>query len=472
MDLGSLWSHTLAAVAGFVALGFLVMPFALLVAAGMLRQRRTQASSVTWLLAILLVPVIGIPLYWLFGNRKMSRIIHAKAPVVLKVIDDAAAGAPQPAAREAALHLGHEGLTHGNALRLHADGEEAFRDLVALIDGATRSIDIETFVLKSDATGKAILERLKARAAEGVKVRLLLDGLGSFYMPRRPLRQLRKAGGKAVFFLPIWRFTLLNRSNLRDHRKIAVFDGTRVFAGGRNLAAEYLGPDRSPARWADLSFVIEGPAVRHYAEIFEYDWAFATRTTFVPAPQAEVPPSRAGDAVMQVVPSGPDVADDELFQGILSFIFAAKTRLWIVTPYFIPSEMLAQALIIAVQRGIDLRIVVPEKSDQKLPDLARNQFLRDLAAEGAKPLLFKPGMLHAKALLVDDAAAAVGSANFDSRSMFLNFEVTSIVHSPDEVRAVEAWMTGLMAQAQPFADDASRRRDLAEGIARLLAPIL
>jgi cardiolipin synthase len=172
-------------------------------------------------------------------------------------------------------------------------------------------------------------------------------------MARRPLRKLRRAGGKVAFFLPIWRITLLNRSNLRDHRKIAVFDGERVFAGGRNLADEYLGPRPDPKRWADFSFVLEGPAAAHYGEIFRYDWAFASREKLSAPGQGESP-TQQGDAVIQVVPSGPDVADDQLFAGILSFIFSAKHRLWIVSPYFLPNEMLAEALQIALQRGVDV----------------------------------------------------------------------------------------------------------------------
>jgi cardiolipin synthase len=166
------------------------------------------------------------------------------------------------------------------------------------------------------------------------------------------------------------------------------------------------------------------------------------------------------------------VTDDELFEGILSFIFSAKQRLWIVTPYFLPNEMLAEALEIAVERGVDVRIVVPEKSDQRLVDLARGQYLRDLGALKCKILLYTPGMVHAKAMLVDGAVAAVGSANFDSRSMFLNFEVSSVIHSSAEVRAVEAWMEKLMTRTRPMDGKAGTVRDTIEGIARLITPML
>lgn len=468
----SAWTLSFAIAGIVVAVGILMMPLALLVVSAVLRQRRSPASSLTWLITILLLPLIGIPLFWLFGSRKIRRIAQAKPPVALTPPPEpAAATAPNPEVAQAAAHLGSDGITRGNTLKFHDGGEDAFADLMALIDGAKKSIHIETYVLKQDATGSAIVERLVARAKEGIEVRLLIDGFGSFHMARRPLRKLRRAGGKVAFFLPIWRITLLNRSNLRDHRKIAVFDGERAFAGGRNLADEYLGPKPNAKRWADFSFVLEGPAAAHYGEIFRYDWAFASREKLPPPTPIDVPPRQEG-AVMQVVPSGPDVKDDELFAGILSFIFSAKRRLWIVSPYFIPNEMLAEALQIALQRGVDVRVVVPEKSDQVLVDLARGQYLRDLAALKCKVLLYTPGMVHAKAMLVDDVAAAVGSANFDSRSMFLNFEVSSVIHSPAEVRAVEAWIEKLMTQTRPMDGKVGTGRDTLEGIARLITPML
>jgi cardiolipin synthase len=466
----SAWTIAFAIAATVVAVGIVMMPFTLLVVAMILRQRRSPASSLSWLMTILLLPLIGIPLFWLFGTRKIKRIAQVKPRVMLTALQPASATATHPDLAQAAANLGSDAITQGNALKFHDGGEDAFASLMALIDGAKRSIHVETYVLKADPTGTAILDRLSARAKEGLEVRLLIDGLGSFHMARRPLRRLRRAGGRVAFFQPIWRLTLLNRSNLRDHRKIAVFDGERVFAGGRNLANEYLGSKPDAKRWADLSFVLEGPAVAHYGEIFRYDWAFASGEKLAPSAAPEI--ARREGTVMQVVPSGPDVKDDGLFAGILSFIFAAKRRLWIVTPYFLPNEMLAEALQIAVQRGVDVRIVVPEKSDQILVNLARGQYLRDLAALNAKILFYTPGMVHAKAMLVDDVAAAVGSANFDSRSMFLNFEVSSVIHSADEVAAVERWIEKLMVATRPMAGTVGRGRDTIEGVARLIAPML
>ena len=191
----SAWSLSFALAGTVVAVGIVMMPFALLVVAGILRQRRSPASSLAWLLAILLLPLIGIPLFWLFGSRKIKRIAKAKPPVELTIVEPAAAAAPHPDAAQAAAHLGPASITRGNDLKFHDNGEAAFADFIALIDGAQQSIHIETYVLKADATGSAIIERLIARAQKGVEVRLLIDGFGSFHLARRPLRRLRRAGG-------------------------------------------------------------------------------------------------------------------------------------------------------------------------------------------------------------------------------------------------------------------------------------
>ncbi|HMN37732.1 MAG TPA: phospholipase D-like domain-containing protein [Hyphomicrobium sp.] len=442
----------------------------MIVVANIVRQRRSPASSVAWLVTILVLPLIGLPLFWLFGNRKIKRIAKDKPSVVLTP-DPTARSIHNIATGPALRHLRAVGLSHGNFIKFHDNGEAAFADLIFLIDTAQKQIHVETYVFKADATGLAIIERLIAKAKEGLQVRLLIDGFGSFYMSRKHLRRLTNAGAKCAFFLPVWRIARANRGNLRDHRKIVVVDNERVFSGGRNLAEEYLGVGPDPNRWTDFSFILDGPAAAHYDEIFRYDWHFASKE-LLPAVPRVMSHTRQQAAVMQVVPSGPDVTDDRLFEGITSFIFAAKRRLWIVTPYFMPNEMLAQALEIAIERGVDVRVIVPEKSDQLLVDLARGQFLRDLSALGCKVLLYTPGMLHGKAMLVDDAAAIVGSANFDTRSMFLNFEVSSVIYSDAEIKAVESWVVSLVGRTRPLDGSVGTLRDTVEGVARLITPML
>ena len=315
------------------------------------------------------------------------------------------------------------------------------------------------------------------RAKEGVKVRLLLDGLGCFLTSGSFCDPLREAGGEVVKFMPVMPLQTPHSANLRNHRKIAIFDHRVAALGGRNLAVEYMGPTPLKRRWRDFGGVIEGPAVRLLDEIFLSDWAFASGQSLADL-QKELPadaPAAAGDSEVQIVASGPDVAGDPLYEGILSLVQQAERSVWIVTPYFIPDEVLFRSLLVQARAGIDIRLVVPAKSNHPITDLASRYYLRGLQAAGVKVLFYGPIMNHAKMLLVDGQTALFGSANMDLRSLFLNFEVGAITYSPAEARAIGHWMEEVFAHSKPMPGPRSVRRlfpTIGEEIARLLAPLL
>ena len=459
-----LFTHGVSVQVAFIVTSILSM----VVVASLVRKRRAPASTLAWILAMVLLPPIGIPLYLIFGDRKLESIRKGKGALQLTDARNAFDLPVAPVGENLLGNLNIPPATTGNLLKLHTTGEEAFADLIAGIDGAKRRIHIQTYEMRNDAVGKAILERLAARAKEGLEVRLLLDALGAFRMSRLALWRFKRAGGRFAWFLRVWPL-IPARSNLRNHRKIYLFDDTVVIAGGRNLTTDYLGPTPRPARWADLSFHLTGPAVAGYAQIFAADWNFAAKDKLVVA--ADGPPAKSGDAVVQLVPAGPDMLQDALYEMTITALFEARKRLWIVTPYFVPDVTLVEALRLAAVRGVDVRIVVPADSMQRITDLARGPYLRDLAAAGAKVLLHK-GMVHAKVVLVDDQLAMVGSANFDQRSMFLNFEVMSLIYSAPEIAAVASYVEALTAQSQPFGVKVSVTRDTLEGLARLISPVL
>ena len=364
------------------------------------------------------------------------------------------------------------GATHGNTLRLCGDGQQAYRCLVELIADARRTLHIATFIFQSDAVGQDILARLAQRAAEGVQVRLLMDDVGSLWTTRQFLAPLRRAGGKTAFFVPLLSRPFRGRTNLRNHRKICLADDRLAIAGGANIADEYIGPEPDERRWQDFSFLVEGPAVRQYAEIFRSDWAFASGELLEPvAPPPAACPWPAG-AVLQVVPSGPDCPGDALFDAILSAMYAARRRLWIVSPYFVPDDALTHALVVAARRQVDLRIVVPQVSDHLALDLVRGPYLREVQDAGGKVVLFRRGMLHAKVLVVDDELAMVGSANMDRRSLFLNYEAAMFAYSPAEVTAIARYVQQIMANAPTGLQPPTLLRGMAESFVRLFAPLL
>ncbi len=274
--------------------------------------------------------------------------------------------------------------------------------------------------------------------------------------------------------MPVLHVPFRGRANLRNHRKLLVFDGRIAITGGMNLAWPYMGPPTTRQLWSDIAVVIEGPVVSDLETIFTSDWGFATGS----GPEAETATLDAGEVIstsgtaVQVVASGPDVAGDPLYESLLALIFAARSRIWVVTPYFVPDEMLARALSLAARRGVDVRLIVPARSNHISADLARASYLRDLHNAGGKVMLHAPVMLHAKVVVFDDQLAVIGSANMDMRSLFLNYEVALFVWSQSQVEAIATWATGLMADSHRELPHPGWAREIAENVVRLLSPLL
>jgi cardiolipin synthase len=450
--------------------GFLL---ALIFLADLLRQRRSPSSTIAWLLAILSLPYLGVPLYLFFGGRKMRRMARRKDRIYTR-----------PAAGPEDAHLGTVDrllasygvppASSGNRLELVTTGEAAYERVVRLIDEARSTIHITTYILGRDAGSRALIERLMRRASEGVTVRLLLDDVGSWRIRRRFLAPLIESGARVAYFMPMLHIPFRGRTNLRNHRKIVLVDGRVALTGGMNLAWPYMGPAGSAGLWCDLSVVVEGPAVADLEALFESDWKFATKEDAAldlrPVPAPLVPGEES--STVQVVASGPDVAGDPLYESLLALIFAARERIWIVTPYFVPDEMLARALGLAARRGVDVRLIVPAHSNHLSADLARGSYLRDLHNAGGQVLFYTPVIMHAKATVFDDQLAVIGSANMDMRSLFLNYEVALFLTSPAQVSAVAGWASGLMADSVRELPPPGWARELTENVVRLLSPLL
>lgn len=461
-----LLSHAVTVVALLVALVMLVR---------WQDSKRSTQSVFAWLLAIVFLPFVAIPLYLLLGQRKFPA--RAKGP------------GPAPSVRVTPLEPGEPAVAHvlrqsgvaparpGNSFELLTSGEDAYSRLLALIHGAERSIDLTMFILSDDPTGRGVLEALTQRAARGVSVRLILDAVGSARMLNVARRQLAANGGEVRAFMPLRHSPIRGRTNLRSHRKLAILDGERVFGGGMNLAIEYMGPAPLPIpsdRWRDLAAILDGPVAEDATALFESDWLYCGGSS-KHAPPAPAPPfaptSPPGDQLIQLVPSGPDMPTDTVYDAFLTAIFAARERIALVTPYYVPDEALQHALVLAAQRGVRTEVVVPTDSNHRIADVARRALLRELEAAGVVVHYYPHGMVHAKAMFVDDTWAYVGSPNFDMRSLFLNYEVALFLYSPASIGRVRAFVDGLIgesAQTGPV----RRANWLLERTARLLAPEL
>jgi cardiolipin synthase A/B len=461
-----------------------------LMAPSVLRQRRPTGSAFAWLLALILIPYIGIPLYAAFGGRKFRGRVAAKGVLSL--------GAARPSGSrptpEAVLGADIPAPSRLSSLAWFSDGEQAYGGLVAAIEAAQRTIHIVTYLVGSDTTGTRVLAALARKAAAGVEVHLLVDDLLFYRAPRQAVAALEAAGGRVARFMPLIHLPFRGRANLRNHRKIAIFDGQSAILGGMNLAEEYMGPSPFPGRWRDLGLRIEGNLVGTLEDIFRSDWKFAAGLAdgagLAPAPPG--PPSASASSgvgasaqpssvvsigpargpLAQVVPSGPDRPDDSLYDVLLQAVFGARARIWIATPYFVLDDALYKALELAARRGVDVRIVVPARSNHRLVDFVAAALLRDLGNVGVDVRLYGPGMLHAKAVLVDETVAVVGSANFDLRSLYLDYEVALLLYGQDEARWLAGWFEATCATAARGVPSVGKLVSTLQTIARLLAPLL
>ncbi len=457
--------------------GFLLAVFAI---ARLVSEKRQPSNTLAWLLGIVLIPYVGVPLFLLLGGRKLRRIAASKRRVAphlpgVRTVSPATAALPTV---HAISGTGGSPPAGGNAVRLVTTGEQAFAELEEGIRNARHSIHITTFILSRDDTGRHIVKLLAQRAREGVKVRLLLDAVGCLISSRRFVNPIRKAGGEVVRFMPVIPLSSRGSANLRNHRKIAIFDQHTAIIGGHNLAREYMGPQPWKKRWTDFGTVIDGPGAALLNEVFLADWAFASGQS-LDTLHAERNPAAVrgkGEAELQIIASGPDVDGDPLYEGIVSMIQEAEQSIWIVTPYFIPDEVLLRSLIVKARAGKDVTLIIPTRSNHPVTDYARRHYVRELRKAGARVLHYNRGMMHSKAIIVDDRMALLGSANFDLRSLFVNFEIGVMIYSVPEVLAMRQWAGELVRSCiEPKPDKPRRFRllgNLAEDLSRLLAPLL
>lgn len=445
----------------FVAAGLLI--YVLVTRAG--RQRRHPSAAIGWVIAIAAFPYVVVPLFLTFGTRKFARPMASRqAPGRPR---DTFAGVPNWAGSLLAA-MAVPAPTVNAGVRFLPEGRESLDALLALCGSAKDRLDICTFILGGDEVGRAVTQALTAAALRGVQCRLMVDAVGSFRTPRSQLSALRAAGVEVRVFMPLLHNPLRGRTNLRNHRKLAVADDWRLWAGGQNLADDYFLRSRKNPPWIDLGFVVEGPVAASARAHFDRDWQ-GTGAGLPAAWQRQRPPVAADGPVLQWIATGPDGPDDTVHSLLLAAAYRAQERIVAVTPYFVPDEALLDAWCIACRRGVALTLVVPLRSNHRLADIAREHALRRLVQAGAQVRLL-PRMLHAKAVVVDHALGLCGSVNLDGRSLFLNYEAMAAFYSRTEVDWLAAWALRLARSGQSHAGAApSLARDLLEGAVRAIA---
>ena len=421
------------------------------------RERRPPSIAIAWVLGLIAIPYLVLPLYILFGRRKLNR--RALVP-----------GSFQALGRHWAEDLILSfGLSESapSSLTMHSDGAASMSALFATIAAARERLDICTYILGNDAVGREVVDALIARVRAGVRVRLMIDGVGAIQLPKHVLRRLHAGGIETAIFCPLFARSTSGPRNLRNHRKMVIADESLLWAGGRNLAAEYfIGVNGEPA-WIDLSFDLDGPVAAVAAQQFELDWIASQGKPAAAIEAPRAPPlheDRHASGRVQFLPSGPDQAEDTVQALLVDACYRSERRILAVTPYFVPDASLSLALRLAARRGVAIDLCLPATSNHILADFARGRALRALGETGAAIHLL-PTMVHAKGIVIDEMLAVCGSPNLDSRSLLLNYESAFVLYGSREIDWLAAWIGALVADSVPFDNrPASLWRDVAEGV--------
>ncbi len=435
---------------------------------------RTPQGATGWALGLVLLPYVTLlPYLYLGSSRFLGYHTGQPIPISPQVPESLVSVSADPAcARFAAISaLQRRPFRDGHRLQLLINGEAAFETMFSAMATAEQSLLVQFFIIHDDELGRRLQQVLIQRAAAGVHVHVLFDGIGSHALPRHYVETLR-TGGVAIHRFATHRWRNRFQLNFRNHRKIVVIDGSQGFVGGLNIGDEYMGVRPPLAPWRDTMLEIRGPAVTDLQALFADDWQWITgQRLALPAS-----PTPDGDANALVVACGPA---DRMETGSLYFtaaINAARKRVWLSTPYFVPDTAVRSALQLAVLRGVDVRVLIPSQPDHHTVFLASTLHAHHALRDGVRMFRYQPGFLHQKALLIDSDCAAIGSMNLDSRSFRLNFEVGVLVVGTAFASAVENMLIDDFSRAREITGreyhDAPYLRRVAMHVARLFDPLL
>ncbi|HMJ51026.1 MAG TPA: cardiolipin synthase [Polyangiaceae bacterium] len=453
-------------------------------------RRKEPSSTIAWILTLIFLPVVGAVLFLLFGRDRVRWPAKRKRQAdafMRSILRERTQEVREPSFADGQLTelekqifqvgslLTGAGASVGNRIEVLTDGNDVYEALGAAIDEAEHHVNAEFYLIRNDATGAWFRDKLVRAAERGVAVRLLCDAYGCLAIGAAWRRPLRRAGAKVGVFLPM-RSLFLQPVNLRNHRKIVVVDGKVAFSGGVNIGNEYRGQMRGIGTWRDTHFRMEGPAALALQRVFFQDWFFATGEGVDPTPFFPAAGLAPGGASVAIVPSGPDTRTEAIHRLFFAAIAGSRERVFITTPYFVPDAPMVVALQVAAMRGVDVKLVLPSRSNHRVTFHAGRSFYTELLEAGVHIYEYQPGMIHAKTMVVDGRIVFLGSANMDMRSFRLNFEVHALIHDAPTAGELEACFADDLAKTTvvDLATWRTRRRRyrIAEGAGRFVSPLL
>ncbi|MFC0524766.1 cardiolipin synthase [Pontibacillus salicampi] len=453
-------------------------------------ENRHPSQTLTWLVVLAAVPIIGFFFYIIFGqNYRKRRMFQQKGELdeqAFQKIEGARNHHPyemeqmgdhQKMLFQLAQRLAHSPITFNTDTKVLTDGREKFDTLLSQLRQAAHHIHMEYYIVRHDEIGNEIKEILMEKARSGVEVRFLYDDVGSWKLSGRYKRELREAGVEVVPFSPVRLPFLNNKINFRNHRKIVVVDGNSALVGGLNIGDEYLGRDAYYGYWRDTHLYVKGESVRSLQLIFLQDWYYMTGDAYLTSeylsPDLSASENMGG---VQMIASGPDNEWEVIKNVFFSMIVSAKKSIWLASPYFIPDEDILTALKVAALSGVDVRILVPSKPDKRIVFHASRSYFPELLQAGVKIHAYHKGFMHSKLMIVDEELASIGTSNMDMRSFHLNFEVNAFLYRTQSTTTLVEDFKRDLHHAKEIDLASFRKRPIwkrmLESTARLLSPLL
>jgi cardiolipin synthase A/B len=457
-----------------------------------LLENRNPTRTMAWILVLIFLPVAGIFLYLYIGqnHRKKKTFIKKRKQDyrVLKRLLETQITFTQfgkffkknfndGRAKMVPLILkaGDSPITFNNEVKILNNGAQSFTEMLKAIENAKDHIHMEFFIIKDSEIGRKFQRALIQKAKEGLEVRLIYDAVGSWKLTEDYLSPMRDAGIQVEEFLPVTLPFFGSRLNYRNHRKILVVDGKVGFTGGINIGDEYLGKDKELGFWRDTHVKIFGEANYVLQTIFLKDWYFVSSEE-LDDPRYFPRQGYQGEIGIQILSSGPDMFWQTIQHAYFTAITAARKSVYITTPYLIPDEGILMALKSAGLRGVDVRILLPSVADHRTVFWASKSHFKELLEAGVKIYQYQKGFIHSKIIMTDDNVTSIGTANFDIRSLELNFEVNAFIYDEKITQRVKGdYFEDLRQSKRIYLEEYEKRAissRLKESVARLFSPIL
>ena len=446
-------------------------------------ENRNPLKTIAWVLVLLLLPLVGLIFYYFFGedhrkkrliSRKMHKKINRRTLERVELLETL----NPPAEYKGLINLLNKQkdtpLYGGSKITFYNNGIDKFDALIEEIQKAKKYIHLQYYIFMDDTIGTKIKNLLIEKSKEGLEVRVLYDDVGSWTAKRKFYKEMAKAGIQVTPFLKVAFPLLTSRVNYRNHRKVVVIDGEVGFMGGMNIADRYINGTNGGV-WRDSHFKLEGKAVHGLQTSFIIDW-YASRSEFLVANKYFPPLAAKGDNLMQIATSGPVGEFKEIHQGIFQAITNAKEYVYIQTPYLIPTDAIMLAIQTAAMSGVDVRIMIPKKSDTTFVNIASQSFIKDFLDTKVKIYFFTGGFIHSKMIIIDDALTITGSANMDVRSFEHNFEIDAFIYNNETALTAKSIFMDDMESSELVDPEIwktrSRARRFFESIFRLFTPLL